>query len=162
MPNAAATVSLCFQHLQKSTAHWQFLCTLSVVPKLLKAFTGSECALQVLLTYVPANGAQRLPACITLQDDKGMRPLDVALATQQWQAVRLLIGAGALQACSELTQAQRQLQQALLLPDSRRPSGALPFLVRAQGSILSTFDLLRLSHRQHHTPSPTLDPLSIQ
>ena len=134
-------------------------CTLSVVPKLLRAFTGTKCALQVLLTYVPANGAQRLPACITIQDSKGMRPLDVALVTQQWQAVRLLIGAGALQACPELTQAQRQLQQALLLPDSRRPSGALPILVRAHCSIRFTFDLHKLSPAASHTFSD-IDPPS--
>ena len=85
--------------------------------------------MQVLLTYIPANGAQRLPACITSQDCKDMRPLDVALATQQWPAVRLLISAGALQACPELTQAQRELRQLLLLPDNRRQSGALLLLV---------------------------------
>ena len=58
-----------------------------------------------------------------------MRPLDLALATQQWPAVRLLISAGALQACPELTQAQGELQQQLQLPDSRRHSGALLLLV---------------------------------
>ena len=83
----------------------------------------------MLLTYIPANGAQRLPACITSQDSKDMRPLDVALVTQQWPAVRLLISAGALQACPELTQVQRELRQLLLLPDSRRQSGALLLLV---------------------------------
>ena len=124
-------------------------------PELLKISSGATCALQVLLTYVPASGAQRLPAGITSQDSKGMRPLDVALVTQQWQAVRLLIGAGALQACPELTQAQRQLRQALLLPDSRRPSGALPLLVRALCSIRCTLDLHRLSPATSHSfPDP--------
>ena len=84
---------------------------------------------QVLLTHVPEGGSQRPPTCISSQDSEDMRPLDVALATQQWPAVRLLIAAGALQACPELTRAQQELQQLLLLPDSRRQSGALVFLV---------------------------------
>lgn len=85
--------------------------------------------LQVLLTYVPEGGAQRPPTCISAQDSEDARPLDVALATQQWRAVRLLIAAGALQACPELAHARRELQQLLLLPDGRRQSGALQFLV---------------------------------
>ncbi len=125
-------------------------------PELLKISSGATCALQVLLTYGPASGAQRLPAGITSQDSKGMRPLDVALVTQQWQAVRLLIGAGALQACPELTQAQRQLRQALLLPDNRRPIGALPFLVRAHCSTTCTSDLHKLSPAPSHSFPDTL------
>ena len=85
--------------------------------------------LQVLLTYVPEGGAQRPPTCISAQDSEDRRLLDVALATQQWRAVRLLIAAGALLACPELARARRDLQQLLLLPDGRRQSGALHFLV---------------------------------
>ena len=83
----------------------------------------------MLLTYVPEGGAQRPPTCISAQDSEDARPLDVALATQQWRAVRLLIAAGALQACPELARARQELQQLLLLPDGRRQSGALQFLV---------------------------------
>lgn len=86
--------------------------------------------MQVLLTHVPANGAQRQAAGISSRDSKHLRPLDVALMTQQWPAVRLLISAGSLHTCPELTDAQRQLQQLLLLPDSRRQSGAFLLLVR--------------------------------
>ena len=103
------------------------------VPYCLKAahipFPSTKGAMQVLLTYMPADRAQRLPACISSQDSRDLRPLDLALATQQWPAVRLLISAGALQTCPELTQAQRELQQQLQLPDSRRHSGPLVLLV---------------------------------
>ena len=92
--------------------------------------------MQVLLTYVPEGGAQRPPTCISSQDAEDRRPLDVALATQQWPAVRLLIAAGALQACPELAHARRELQQLLLLPDSRRQSGALQLLVSSRGQHL--------------------------
>ena len=92
--------------------------------------------MQVLLTYVPEGGAQRPPTCISAQDSEDRRPLDVALATQQWRAVRLLIAAGALQACPELTRARQELQQLLLLPDGRRQSGALLFLVSSLNQYL--------------------------
>ena len=102
--------------------------------------------MQVLLTYVPEGGSQRPPTCISSQDSEDRRPLDVALATQQWPAVRLLIAAGALQACPELARAQQELQQLLLLPDSRRQSGALLFLVSSPELHLQCWCLDWISH----------------
>ena len=66
--------------------------------------------MQVLLTHQPAIGAPRQVANILTRDQEDRRPLDAALMTQQWPAVRLLIAAGALQACPELGDAQWILQ----------------------------------------------------
>ena len=65
----------------------------------------------MLLTHQPANGTPRQVANILTRDQEDRRPLDAALITQQWPAVRLLIAAGALQACLELGDAQRILQR---------------------------------------------------
>jgi hypothetical protein len=66
---------------------------------------------QVLLTHQPANGRPKQVADILTADQDGQQPLDIALITRQWPAVRFLIAAGALQACPELAKAERLLQR---------------------------------------------------
>jgi len=59
-------------------------------------------ARQVMLTHAPAGGAARPGAGVTEKDAANERPLDIALTTQQWRAVRLLVAAGALTKCPEV------------------------------------------------------------
>ncbi len=56
---------------------------------------------QVMLTHEPAGGRARPGAALAEKDVDDRRPLDLALLTQQWPAVRLLIAAGALGKCPE-------------------------------------------------------------
>lgn len=55
-----------------------------------------------MLTHEPASGAPRPGAAVTEKDAANERPLDIALTTQQWPAVRLLVSAGALTKCPEV------------------------------------------------------------
>jgi hypothetical protein len=55
-----------------------------------------------MLTHAPAGGAARPGAAVTEKDAANERPLDIALTTQQWRAVRLLVAAGALTKCPEV------------------------------------------------------------
>lgn len=57
---------------------------------------------QVMLTYAPAGCAARPGAAVTEKDAANERPLDIALTTQQWPAVRLLVSVGALTKCPEV------------------------------------------------------------
>ncbi len=85
----------------------------------------------MLLTHRPAAGAAQVGAPVTEKDSESRRPLDVALVSQQWPAVRLLIAAGALSKCPELEDARRELNQ--LLPaaeEGAKHGGVLFALVR--------------------------------
>lgn len=57
---------------------------------------------QVMLTHAPAGGGPRPAAAVTERDAEGQRPLDLAITSQQWPAVRLLVAAGALDKCPEV------------------------------------------------------------
>lgn len=81
--------------------------------------------MQVLLTHEPASGQPGPGAAVTEKDADNRRPLDVALLTQQWPAVRLLIAAGALSKCPELDDARRELQQLLPCNDAAAKHGGL-------------------------------------
>ncbi|KAK9832549.1 hypothetical protein WJX81_008317 [Elliptochloris bilobata] len=87
--------------------------------------------LEVMLTHEPSGGARRPGAAVTEKDAANERPLDIALTTQQWPAVRLLVSAGALTKCPELDDARRELEQLLPTPASSKAGGglasALPF-----------------------------------
>lgn len=87
---------------------------------------------QVLLTYRPATGAARPGAPVTEKDSESRRPLDMALVSQQWLAVRLLITAGALSKCPELEDARRELDQLLPAADvgGKHGGSVLSVLVR--------------------------------
>ena len=88
-------------------------------------------ARQVLLTYRLATGAARPGAPVTEKDSESRRPLDMALVSQQWPAVRLLIAAGALSKCPELEDARRELDQLLPAEDAGAKHGnVLSVLVR--------------------------------
>lgn len=80
---------------------------------------------QVLLTHRPANGGARPGAPVTEKDSENRRPLDVALASQQWAAVRLLVAAGALSKCPELQDARRELEQLLPAADAGAKHGGV-------------------------------------
>jgi hypothetical protein len=72
---------------------------------------------QVLLTHPLPDGRA---VVVTEKDAADERPLEVALNTQQWAAVRLLVGAGALTKCPEMDDERRELER--LMP-SGRPTG---------------------------------------
>jgi hypothetical protein len=80
---------------------------------------------QVLLTHEPASGRPRPGTTVTEKDVDNRRPLDVALLTQQWPAVRLLIASGALSKCPELDDARRELEQLLPPEDACAKQGGL-------------------------------------
>jgi hypothetical protein len=64
-------------------------------------------------------------APVTEKDSESRRPLDVALGSQQWPAVRLLIAAGALSKCPELDDARRELSQLLPAADEGAKNGGV-------------------------------------
>lgn len=64
-------------------------------------------------------------APVTEKDSESRRPLDVALVSQQWPAVRLLIAAGALSKCPELDDARRELNQLLPAADEGAKNGGV-------------------------------------
>ncbi|CAL8465257.1 g4792 [Coccomyxa elongata] len=95
--------------------------------------------LEVLLTYRPATGAARPGAPVTEKDSESRRPLDMALVSQQWPAVRLLIAAGALSKCPELEDARRELDQLLPAADvgGKHSGSVLSVLPNALGKVFN-------------------------
>jgi hypothetical protein len=78
---------------------------------------------------------------VTEKDAADERPLEVALNTQQWAAVRLLVGAGALTKCPEMDDERRELER--LMPSGRptgffgKSAGIVELLVRPSASLQS-------------------------
>ncbi|BDA50235.1 probable Ankyrin repeat and IBR domain-containing protein 1 [Coccomyxa sp. Obi] len=95
--------------------------------------------LEVLLTYRLATGAARPGAPVTEKDSESRRPLDMALVSQQWPAVRLLIAAGALSKCPELEDARRELDQLLPAADvgGKHGGNVLSVLPNALGKVFN-------------------------
>lgn len=72
----------------------------------------------MLLTHPLPDGRAVI---VTEKDALDERPLEVAINTQQWAAVRLLVSAGALTKCPEMDDERRELERRM--PSSRSNSG---------------------------------------
>ncbi|KAK9815937.1 hypothetical protein WJX72_012289 [[Myrmecia] bisecta] len=108
--------------------HTGFLADLGLVNRRLE--TPLHCALRshsIHVTQVLLTAPGVTIALATSPDIQGTTPLDIALDTRQWRAVRLLIAAGALEKCRQMDQMRQLLAD--MLPNALLGRARLPGLL---------------------------------